>query len=76
VNDLSCGLPFFRNYDQKMATVSGNTVSAPLIASNVIRDHTSDRSIWSEKGFSDPTPNQTQTASGRGRPDVRGSEKT
>jgi len=41
-----------------MVVVSGNTGSAPLIDSKVIRDRASDGSVWSEEG-----PNQTQTAS-------------
>jgi len=37
-----------------MVAVSGNTGSAPLIGSEVIRDRESNGSIWSEKGTSDP----------------------
>jgi len=49
-----------------MVVVSGNTGSAPLIGSKVIRDRASDGSVWNEKGsrIQGPTPNQTQTASG------------
>jgi len=37
-----------------MVGVFGNTGSALLIGSKVIRDRASVRSIWSEKGSSDP----------------------
>ena len=39
MEDLSSGLTFFYNCDKKKNTASGNTVSAPLIGSKVIRIH-------------------------------------
>jgi len=41
VNELNSESTFFQNYEQKMVAVSGNTGSAPLIGSKVIRDHAS-----------------------------------
>jgi len=45
-----------------MVVVAGNTGSAPLIGSKVIRDRASDGSVWSEKGPripSTPQPDQS-----------------
>ena len=45
-----------------MVAVSGNTGSAPLIGSKVIRDRVSNESVWSEKGSSDPRPDAKSDA--------------
>jgi len=37
-----------------MVFVSGNTGSAPLIDSKVIRDRAYNRSVWNENGSSEP----------------------
>ena len=45
-----------------MVVVSGNTGSAPLIGSTVIRDRACDGSVWSEKGPRiHPTPEPDQS---------------
>ena len=51
VKELNTGLTFFRDYEQEMVAISGNTGSAPVIGSS---GWASDRSICSEKGSSSP----------------------
>jgi len=53
VKELNSEVAFFWSYEPKKVAVSGNTGSAPLIDSRVIRDYTSDGSVWSETGSSD-----------------------
>jgi len=50
VKELNNVLTFFWSYEQRMVVVSGNTGSAPLIGSKVIRDRATDGSVWSETG--------------------------
>ena len=64
-------LTFFRSYEQRMVVVSGNTGSAPLIGSKVVRDRVPNRSVWSEKGPRiRPTP-EPDLRPVRGGPDAR-----
>jgi len=54
VKELSSGLVFFCNYEQRNGYRFRKTGSVPLIGSNVIQDRASDEPMWSERGSSDP----------------------
>ena len=62
VKELNSELNFFWSYEQRMVVVSGNTGSAPLVGSKIIRDRASDVSVWSENGPRiRPTPEPDQS---------------